>query len=141
MDKSEIFSESRMDRCSQIQRSIIDSWQRTNSFSYIVRATESLEGMDLDDLRKQYFSVGVEDQLQDIPFHDMLVVFSMIEQELAALEEYRQQSGGKPEPHFRIEYQISTDFPDEEAVRFLSGIRIETPFDRGKLLRIQASEI
>jgi len=140
MNTSETFSESRMDRCAKIQRSIMDNWQRTNSFTYVVRATESLGGADLDQLRKQYFSVGVGDQLQEIPFHDLLVVFSMIEQEFAALEDYRRETNGRAEAQFTINYQISTNFPDEEAVRLLSGIRIEMPFDGGKFLQIEGDE-
>lgn len=140
MSKSETFNQVRMDRCTKIQRSIMENWQRTNAFTYIVRATESLDGSELDALRKQYFTVGVNNELQDIPFHDMLVVFSMIEQECAALEKHKQETKDSPQTEFTIKYQISTDFPDEEAVRLLSGIRIEMPHDGGKFMRMRASQ-
>lgn len=128
-----------MNRCAEIQRAIMANWQETKSLSYVVRATESVTGVDLDELRKHYFTVGVGDNLRDIPFHDMLVVFSMIEQACAALEKRKSNPKTKAEREFAIQYQISTDFPDEEAVRILSGIQIETPFDDGKFLRIQAT--
>ncbi len=63
----------------------MDAWRINNSFQYIVRATESVDGLALADLRKHYFAVGIGNHLTEIPFHDMLVVFSMIEQEVAAL--------------------------------------------------------
>ena len=33
-----------MDRCTEIQRLIMTDWQKTNSFNYIVKATDSLNG-------------------------------------------------------------------------------------------------
>jgi len=72
-----------------------------------------------------------------MPFADMLVVFSVLEQEHMALQQRRGAPVGK---EFTLSLKISTDFPDEEAARLLSGIRIETPFDKGKLLRLQAAE-
>ena len=81
MSTSETFSKARMNRCAEIQHAIMINWRKTNSFSYVVRATESVTGIDLAELRKHYFTVGVGDYLYDIPFHDMLVVFSMIKQE------------------------------------------------------------
>ena len=138
MSTSEIFSQDRMNRCAEIQHAIMTNWQQTNSFNYVVRATESVAGIELSELRKHYFTVGVGDNLRDIPFHDMLVVFSTIEQQCAALEKRKNDPNAKNEQEFTIKYQISTDFPDEEAARLLSGIQIETPFDDGKFLRIQA---
>lgn len=139
MSTSESFSQQRMDRCTEIQRAIMTNWQKTNTFTYVVRATESVSGIELAELRKHYFTVGVGDDVCDIPFHDMLVVFSMIEQECAALNERKNNPEAKSETEFTIRYQISTDFPDEEAARLLSGIQIETPFDDGNFLRIQAT--
>ena len=68
----------------------------------------------------------------------MLVVFSMIEQQCVAVERRKNDPNAKTERDFTIQYEISTGFSDEEAVRLLSGIRIETPFDQGQFLRIQA---
>jgi hypothetical protein len=132
---SEIFNQSRMDRCAKIQRAIMEDWRKTNSFNYTVRATQSVYGISLDELRTHYFSVGVGDDLTELPFTDMLVVFSMIEQECAALT----NRPNKPETDFTIRYMVTTDWPDEEAVRLRSRMRIETPFDTGKCLRIEAT--
>lgn len=132
--KSEVFNQKRMDRCSKIKAAIMENWRRTNSFTYTVRTTCPVEGMTLDALRKQYFVVGVGDDLVEIPFVDMLVVFSMIEQECEALRKMR-----PPFPKtFRVKYRIDTAFSDERAARLLASIRIESPFDGGKTMRIVA---
>ncbi len=138
MSNAEIFSQSRMDRCAEIQRAIMLEWRKTNYFNYVVRATERVSGIELCELRRLYFTVGIGDDVRDIPFHDMLVVFSMIEQEIAASRKRAATPEARNEANFTIKYQISTEFSDEEAVRLLSGIRIETPFDEGKYLRIQS---
>jgi len=134
MDDSEVFNQKRMDRCAVIQQSIMTNWQRTNSFTYTCRATDSVHGLSLGELRTRYFAVGVEDEVTEIPFHDMLVVFSMIDQECKALK----NRVDKTATDFQIHYEITTHFPDPEAARLLSEIRIETPFDPGKVLRMQA---
>jgi hypothetical protein len=134
MDSFEHFSQSRMDRCAAIQYAIVDQWQRTNNFQYIVRATEPIASLPLCELRKQYFSVGVGSTVQDIPFHDMLTVFSLIIQQQHALK-------NRPRPHgpeFTIKYQISTNFPDDEAVSLLKQIQIQTPHDKGTMFQVEA---
>ena len=132
---AEIFNQKRMDRCGKIQRSIMVNWQNTNQFFYIVRATESLEGCSFDELRKKYFAVGVsDDDLQELPLIDVLVIFSMIIQECAELEKRK----GKDEKDFTIKYKIKTEYSDDETAQILSQMRIETPFDEGNYLRISA---
>ena len=54
-----------------------------------------IHGMAFDDLRRQYFSVGVGDDLSDIPFHDMLLVFSMLEQQLVAFKKFKDKPVGE----------------------------------------------
>ena len=130
----ESFNQSRMERCSTIQRSIMDNWQKTNSFFYIVRATDSVEGCTLDELRKQYFAIGIsEDTLQEIPFTDLLVIFYMISQECAELEKRK----GSKDKEFSVSFQVTTDYSDDDALQILSGITIQTPFDTGETLRIR----
>ena len=133
MSKSEVFSQQRMDRCMAIQQTILLDWQKNYTFRAVVRAMEPIHGLSLNDLRKQYFAVGIEDSLMEIPFHDMLVVFQMIEQVTKKLKKKKRKRG---ETEFTIKFQISTNFPDEEVMRLLSGIEIQTPFDEGKRMRI-----
>jgi hypothetical protein len=135
MSEPEIFDQQRMDRCAKIQRAIMKNWQRTNSFTYTVGATDSVNGITLDELRKRYFAVGVGQDLVEVPLTDVLVIFSMIRQEVAALKKIK----GKPPSNFKDRFQISTAFSDEEAVGLLSGIPIETPFDQEKYLRFKSS--
>ncbi len=113
----------------------MDAWRINKSLQFTARATESIEGLSLANLRKHYFAVGVGNALTEIPFHDMLVVFSMIEQEVAALKNRPMSSATE----FTIKYQITTDFPDDEAVRLLLQFQVETPHDRGSFLRINTS--
>ncbi|MEK6234241.1 MAG: hypothetical protein N2C14_05990 [Planctomycetales bacterium] len=137
MTRQEIFSQSRMYRCARITRLIMDAWRTTKSFQYLVEATESLEGLTLDELRKQNFNVRIQDDLTEIPFTDFLVVFSMIAQENQARKIAAKELTKHGENTIRVEYQITTDFPDEEVLKMLAEIRIETPLDSGKYLRIQ----
>lgn len=130
----EVFNQKRMDRCAKIQRAIMINWQKNNKFDYTVRATQAVSGMLLEDFRKQYFIVGVGNDLTELPFTDMLVIFSMIEQETNAL---KQRKPIKGEKEFKVKFQISTFFSDEEAARLLSSIRIETPFDKMPYMRIR----
>lgn len=129
MSTKEIFNQSRMERCAAIHRAILENWQKTNASPYTVRATEAVAGLPLNDLRLQYFAVGAGEQLTEIPFHDMLVVFVMIEQTTAAMRRLDKNATAGT-----IQFKISTVFPDEEALRLLSKIRIETPFDQDPYL-------
>src|SRR4051794_37238807 len=81
----EEFNQARMNRCSRIHQLIVENWLRTKSLDYVVRAREPVAGLVLSELRLQYFSVGVGEDLTDIPFTDLLVVFSMIAQTAAAM--------------------------------------------------------
>ena len=69
MDPKEIFSQWRMERCAGIQRAILENWQKSTGSPYTVRATESVAGLTLTELRLQYFAVGAADHLTEIPFH------------------------------------------------------------------------
>lgn len=120
----EVFNQLRMERCMTIHRAILENWQKSNTSPYTVRATESVAGLTLPDLRLQYFAVGAGEDLTDIPFHDMLVVFVMIEQTTAAMRRLDKNATAGT-----IEFRFSTNFSDDEAQRLLAKIRIETPFD------------
>ncbi len=133
---AESFNQTRMDRCVRIQQSILQNWQQTTVFEYTVRATESIEGLSLPELRLQYFSVGVRDELTDLPFTDTLVVFSMISQAIAALKAKMAAN----EKEGQIRFSITTDFPDDIATRMLSKMKIETPFDNSKFLKIESPD-
>lgn len=130
----ESFNQARMNRCSSIHQSILENWQRTTVLDYTVRTTEPVEGLSLAELRRQYFSVGVGADLTDLPFTDMLVVFSMIAQAIAALK----AKVAAQERKGTIRFSITTDFSDDDALALLSQMRIETPFDTTKFLNIES---
>lgn len=131
MDQAEIFNQSRMERCAAIHRAILENWQKSDSSPYTVRATEPLAGLALPEIRLQYFAVGAGDDVTEIPFHDMLVVFVMIEQTTAAMRKLAPNTSAGT-----IQFKIWTVFPDTEALRLLSKIRIETPFDPQPFLKL-----
>ena len=133
----ENFSQKRMDRCMQIVRAIMTNWRETNSFQYVARATESVDGLAIDDLRKMYFTVGVGDQTRDIPFLDMLVVFDLIEQE----HQFMQANADTKAERLQATFEIMTDYTDQEAVHLLSQMTIETPHDEKDFLKIRKIEI
>lgn len=132
----EAFSQSRMDRCGSIHFAIMENWRKARSLAYTVRATESVSGLNIADLRTKYFSVGVGEELTDLPFTDLLVVFSMIKQTIAAIKARSE----KPAENSKIKFSITTDLSDEDAKFLLSGMRIETPFDKGDFLEIDDLE-
>ena len=132
----EEFNQSRMNRCVRIQQAILENWQRTTVFSYVVRATESIAGLSLDELRLQYFTVGVGDDLTDLPFTDTLVVFSMLSQSIAALK----ARVAAKEKEGRIRLSITTNFPDEVDTEMLSQMKIQTPFDEAKFLSFSVDD-
>ena len=119
--QSEIFNQKRMDRCVRIQQAIMDNFRKTKLFTYVVHATDSVQEVSLDELRTRYFSVGVGVDVTEIPFTDMLVVFSLIEKELAERDEQKRKGGKQSD----IKMEVTTDFPDDEAIRILSQIQAE----------------
>lgn len=131
MGTSEIFNQLRMERCAALQRAILENWQKTTASPYTVRATAAVAGLPLAELRLQYFAVGAGEELIEIPFHDMLVVFVMIEQTTAAMRRLDKSTTAGT-----IQFKISTVFPDDEALRLLARIRVETPFDDEPFLRL-----
>ena len=135
MDQGEIFNQSRMERCAAIHRAILENWQKSDSAPYTVRATDALADLPLSELRLHYFAVGAGEDLAEIPFHDMLVVFVMIEQTTAAMRKLDKSTSAGT-----IQFKIWTVFPDAEALRLLSKIRIQTPFDEEPFLRMPQSD-
>ncbi|WP_373653629.1 MULTISPECIES: hypothetical protein [unclassified Schlesneria] len=132
----ESFSQSRMNRCIRIQQEILSNWQETTVLDCTIRATEPIAGLPLSELRHQYFAVGFGTNLTDLPFTDMLVVYSMIVQAVAALR----AKVASNEKAGRIQFRITTDFPDPDAALMLSQMKIETPFDESPFLEFAPPE-
>lgn len=130
----EEFSQARMNRCSRIHQQIMENWQRTKVFGYVVRALEPVAGLSLAELRLQSFSVGVGSDSTDVPFTDLLVVFSMLAQTAAAMR----AKVAKNEKEGKFQFSITTNIPDVDAVRLLSQIKIETPFDTDQFLKFES---
>ncbi len=110
----EIFSEARAQRCIHVFTQIFNHWRTTQSFEPRVIADESPEGKTLDQLRTMYFAVGVGEQLTDLPFLDMLIVFDLIKQ----AETKRQIDDTQP-----TDFRISTEWTKTKAFGMLSDIQ------------------
>lgn len=122
----------RMERCAEIASRIIANWEATNSFDYTVRATDSVGGLDLKQLRSRTFAVGVGNDLTELPLDDALVIFSLIERHSIA----QRHLASSPAGTYSVKTDLPTQFSDAEVVRLLSQLRIETPFDDGEVLRV-----
>jgi hypothetical protein len=132
-NSGERLSELRLRRCCEIDSQIMNNWRKTGSLAFTVKATDSIEGISLDELRTRYFAVGVGNRLTEIPFHDMLIVFSLLAEAVKAVQAMKTPTP----PESRIVLRIHGDFPDEEALQLLTGITIETPFDRGQVMTVR----
>ena len=137
MSFGEIFSRQRLQKCLDIQKKILNNAFKTKRFVYTVRATDSVNGLAIEELQTHYFSVGVGEDLTDVPFIDLLVIFSAIEKQNRALLEYSREYGKLPQD-FKARVELITSFSDEEAARLLSCIYIHAPFDGDKVIRIGA---
>ncbi len=132
MSDGEHFNQKRMDKCMKVAGVIIDNFLATKNFTYTIRATHATNGLSLGDLRKQYFSVGVGNDLTELPFVDTLVVFSFVEQQVQGLLAQSPKTGA----NFKVQVRITTLWPDEEAAKLISRMRIETPFDPYRFLQV-----
>ena len=72
---SEGFNQQRMVRCAGVFRKLVNNWAKIERFECRAVADESPEGKALDDIAKMCFAVGVGNDLTDLPFVDMLIVF------------------------------------------------------------------
>ena len=117
MATEDIFDQKRLDRCIAIHQAICKNWQETRYLDYTIRATERLTGLSHEELQKQKFAVGVGENLEVIPFFDLLMVLSMIEQTGKALD--------SKQGVLNMNYPRS--FTDAEAARLILGFKIEAP--------------
>lgn len=127
---AEVFSDTRMARCQNIAGQILENHARTGRFDYLVTTCDIPLMATIDYIRTLYFGVGVGPDVIEIPFHDLLVVFSLLEQHFIAMQ--------KPQPGNEFEYAIATHFSNAEASRLLGQILIDTPSCKRIRLRAQA---
>lgn len=119
--------------CGDIAQKIIFNWQQTGSLSYVLRATDSVHGLQLAELRQRRFLLGLTEQdLVELPVNDVLMVFALVEGQVQALAHFQ----GNLPPSFRTSVPAGEDLSEEQASRILAQLRIETPHDEGKFLRV-----
>ena len=133
MSTSEVFNHKRMERSIGIAKLIVNNCMKEKTYgAYAIYATESVANDSFDELRKRYFSIGIPWDMTEIPFMDLLVVLSIVDQL------FTQNKAGIVAVDAKLE-RIS-HFSVEEAVRLLSSFNIETPFDDGTYLRFRRSQ-
>ncbi len=139
----ELFNQARMERCFDIALAIFKNWMESGRFDYTVRPDKNLDGMAIDQLRTEYFTVGVGDNLTDVPFTDLLIIFFVIEAQLKGMEtgEMNFATNESGETNFKLDLQVTTDWPDEEAMKMISHILIQYPGEAlGKTRQFLASD-
>ena len=125
---TEIFNDARMSRCMSLAHDIFEGWCRRGVVDYTARPTQPIDGIELDELRKVYFSVGPDrNNLTDIPFHDMLIVFEC----LRMLNAGHKRAGQDNAKQYKITFDVTTDFPESEVSEKLSWIQFSTPREPG----------
>ena len=110
---SEQFSQQRMEKCAIVFRQILNNWMATNEFQPRIVADEPLEGKNLDQLGQMYLSVGVGDDLTDLPLLDALIVFQM----LADHSQRKTERSGN-----REKISVKTEFSEDEVFALLSQL-------------------
>src|SRR4051794_24100631 len=101
---TELFNQKRMDKCAETFRQILNHWL-AHSFECRIVADEPLEGKTLDELGKMYLSVGVGENLTELPLLDTLIVIQM----LADHNRKQTQRKGNSET-----YTVKTQFSQDE---------------------------
>jgi len=116
---SEMFNQQRMNRCLKVQRLVMDHWRKTNAFEFRIVSAESIAGKSLDELKMVYFSVGVGDQLTDLPLIDTLVVIQLIAGESRKLKQ------SKGQDNFTVKITVKTELSEDEVSALLQQFEIE----------------
>lgn len=127
-------------RCVTIAMEIFNNWRKTSKLDYIARATAPIHGIQLTDLKSHYFTVGVGEKTTDVPFVDMLAIFTFIAEQNEALRKKMTEPSAKHGKGFKPTIQVTSVFSDDDAVALLSTMRIETPHDPHPVLRVSYGE-
>lgn len=128
---SENANQQRMEVCAAIASKLLANLEATQQPSYTLRATAPIGGQSLGDLWQHRFLLGLGEDLQEVSLNDVLTVFSLLEQQGAAVRELQNRPAGA----YSVSVQVASDFSDAEALRILSQLRIETPFDEGEVVQ------
>jgi hypothetical protein len=130
---NDIMSPERLQRCGEIAQKVIFNWQRTNSLTYVLRATDAVHGLALAELRARRFLLGLTEQdLVELPLNDVLMVFALVEGQVQAFRQFQ----GRLPPSFQTSVPAGAAMSEEQAARILAQLRVETPHDEGKFLRV-----
>ena len=122
-----------MNKCVKIAKAIWKSSEAIDSFQICIVATEPIQELSLDDLRKQYFGVGFAKPMAEIPFHDLIVVLKLIETFHFASKNHSAANSAMAQTLSALE----TDFPPEEVRNLLSQVPVQTPFDQQDHLQVR----
>lgn len=122
----------RMERCAAIASKILGNFEATKNPDYTLRAMDPIGGLELRELRQRKFQLGAGEDLHQVSLDEVLTVFSILEQQGAAVRQLQSQPAGD----YSVSVQVPGEFSDVEALRILSQLRIETPFDSGDAVQL-----
>ncbi len=118
---TEIFNQTRMNKCTEVWQGLLNNWITTKVFDCRIVADEPLNGKTLEELGKTYLSVGVGTDLTRLPLLDSLIVFDMLKQYNVNLQANKTQLKN---------FKIKTEYTQSEVFALLdeihqSGIPVE----------------
>ncbi len=128
---SEPFGQERIGRCVGVFQRLASHWAAVKRFECRVVTDESVQGKTFDQLAKMRFSMGIGEDLTELPLAEMLTVFKMFSDHCA-----RQESGRarRPQHEFTDRYTLKTAFTESEALAILrdivTGVGIEVRQNR-----------
>lgn len=128
---SENPNQQRLEVCAAIASKLLANLEATQLPGYTLRATAPIGGQSLGDLWQHRFLLGLGEDLQEVTLNDVLTVFSLLEQQSAAARELQTRPAGE----YSVSVQVPSEFTNAEALRILSQLRIETPFDEGEVVQ------
>ena len=100
---------------------LMDKRRETGSLDYRVIPSEAIGDKTIDEINDVRFAVGVGDQLTEMSFTDLRLLFSAID---SALEQIKEHAG---ESEFKVSINLKPTFTEEESRGILSRIKLEDP--------------
>ena len=117
------FTEERMEKCAAIFRDIWNDWGRNKTLRYVVVPSRDIDVDDPSQAMDVAFGIGVTKPVCTIGLVDLLVVFTLLSQQTAALKSIRTDD----QSTVTIRSKITTQFTRSQASALLKKIAMSKP--------------
>lgn len=115
------YSLDRFNMCLGVYRQIVDDRLDTGEdHARIIADAPIADGVTLGELAERRFLVGIGEQLTDVQFLDLLIVFEAIRQDTLQREQHRQS---KAEGDYKVELSLKPAFEKAHAFSLLEAMR------------------